>query len=116
MASFITNINLNISTHGTSSLDADGNGTLTSTSNPVINNTKGTGDYCFLASGTFGSGRTLTLQHKVGGAFVTIGSDTVLTAPGGCLFTSTASEIQLVVSGGSGDGNDDLYVNISPVK
>jgi len=115
MASYITSINLNRSTHGTSSLDADGNGTLTSTSNPLINNTKG-GEYAFLASGTFGSGRTLTLQHKVGGAFVTIGSDTVLTAPGGCLFTSTASEIQLVVSGGSGDGNDNLYVSISPVK
>tara|TARA_B100001094_G_C18195858_1_gene810858 strand:- start:2406 stop:2753 length:348 start_codon:yes stop_codon:yes gene_type:complete len=115
MASYITNINLNRSTHGTSSLDADGNGTLTSTSNPLINKTKG-GEYTFLASGTFGSGRTLTLQHKVGGSYVTIGSDTVLTAPGGCIFTSTQSDIQLVVSGGSGDGNDNLYVVISPVS
>lgn len=112
MASFITNINLASST----TLDSDGNGTLNLASTPAVNNTKGTGDYCFLASGTFGSGRTLTLQHKVGGAFVTIGSDTVLTAPGGCLFTSTASEIQLVVSGGSGDSSDNLYVNISPVQ
>lgn len=112
MASFITNINLASST----TLDSDGNGTLNSASTPAVNNTKGGGDYCFLASGTFGSGRTLTLQHKVGGAFVTIGSDTVLTAPGGCLFTSTASEIQLVVSGGSGDTSDNLYVNISPVQ
>lgn len=115
MASYITNINLNTSTHGTSSLDSDGNGTLNATSNPPLNKLKG-GDYCFLASGTFGSGRTLTLQHKVGDAFVTIGPDTVLTAPGGCVFTSSQSEIQLVVSGGSGDGTDDLYVAISPVE
>lgn len=110
MASFITNINLASST----TLDSDGNGTLNSASTPAINKTKG-GDYCFLASGTFGSGRTLTLQHKVGDTFVTIGSDTVLTAPGGCVFTSTQSDIQLVVSGGSGDSADNLNVVISPL-
>jgi len=115
MASYITNINLNRSTHGTSSLDADGNGTLGFSSNPVINKTKA-GTYCFLASGTFGSGRTLTLQHKVGGAFVTLGPDTVLTAPGGSIFTSTQTELQLVVSGGSGDSGDDLYVVIAPLN
>lgn len=111
MASYITNINLKNST----TLDSDGNGTLNSASTPAVNKTKA-GEYTFLASGTFGSGRTLTLQHKVGGSYVTIGSDTVLTAPGGCIFTSTQSDIQLVVSGGSGDTGDDLYVVISPVS
>ncbi len=105
----VTNINLASS----SSLNSDGNGTLNAASTPPLANLNG-GDYCFLASGTFGSGRTLTLQHKVGDAFVTIGSDTVLTAPGGCVFTSSQSEIQLVISGGSGDGSDNLYVAIAP--
>tara|TARA_B100001287_G_scaffold220311_1_gene189331 strand:+ start:1075 stop:1410 length:336 start_codon:yes stop_codon:yes gene_type:complete len=111
MASYITNINLKNST----SLDSDGNGTLNATSTPAVNKTKA-GTYCFLASGTFGSGRTLTLQHKVGGAFVTLGPDTVLTAPGGSIFTSTQTELQLVVSGGSGDSADDLYVVIAPLN
>tara|TARA_R100001510_G_scaffold17659_2_gene15008 strand:+ start:1179 stop:1517 length:339 start_codon:yes stop_codon:yes gene_type:complete len=109
-SSYITNINLKNST----TLDSDGNGTLNATSTPAVNKTKA-GSYCFLASGTFGSGRTLTLQHKVGDAFVTIGPDAVLTAPGGSVFTSTQTEIQLVVSGGSGDAADDLYVAISPL-
>jgi len=110
-SSYITNINL----AGSTTLDSDGNGTLNASSTPAVNKTKA-GDYCFLASGTFGSGRTLTLQHKVGDAFVTIGPDTVLTAPGGCVFTSSQSEIQLVVSGGSGDSADNLYVAISPLE
>ena len=110
----VTKINLNRTGVTGATLDADGNGTLTLTSTPPLSNLNG-GEYCFLASGTFGSGRTLTLQHKVGDAFVTIGPDTVLTAPGGCVFTSSQSEIQLVVSGGSGDSTDNLYVAISPV-
>lgn len=110
----VTNLNLNITGVTGATLDSDGNGTLNASSTPALSNLKG-GDYCFLASGTFGSGRTLTLQHKVGDAFVTIGPDTVLTAPGGCVFTSSQSEIQLVVSGGSGDSTDNLYVAISPV-
>ena len=111
MASYITNINLKNST----TLDSDGNGTLNVSSTPAVNKTKA-GTYCFLASGTFGSGRTLTLQHKVGGAFVTLGPDTVLTAPGGSIFTSTQTELQLVISGGSGDASDDLYVVIAPLN
>ena len=101
---------------GGTSLDSSGNGTLTSTTNPSINNLNG-GDYTFLASGTFATGRTLTLQHKVGEEFIDIGTDAVLTAPGGCVFTTSASEIRLVVSGSneSSTSTEDLYVEISPL-
>ena len=107
----VTNINLS----GSTTLDSDGNGTLNTASTPALNNLNG-GTYCFLASGTFGSGRTLTLQQKVGESFVDVGDDAILTAPGGCVFTTSQSEIQLVVSGGSGDGSDNLYAAISPVN
>ena len=65
----ITTTSINLSGTG----DTNGNGTYNSgTSSPKINAIKG-GTYSFLASGTFSSGTTLTLQHKVGDAFVTIG-------------------------------------------
>ena len=68
----VTKINLNRTGVTGATLDADGNGTLTLTSTPPLSNLNG-GEYCFLASGTFGSGRTLTLQHKVGDAFEPLG-------------------------------------------
>ena len=111
----VTNLNLNITGVTSATLDSDGNGTLNAASKPPLNNLNG-GTYCFLASGTFGSGRTLTLQQKVGESFVDVGDDAILTAPGGCVFTTSQSEIQLVISGGSGDSSDNLYVAISPVN
>ena len=106
----VTNINL----YGTG--DANGNGTYNAGTTPQINPAKG-GEHCFIASGTFSSGTTLTLQHKVGEAYVNIGSDAVLTAPGGCVFTTSQGDIQLVVSNRTGTSakNERLYVAIAPV-
>tara|TARA_R110002020_G_scaffold14053_2_gene49890 strand:+ start:2016 stop:2351 length:336 start_codon:yes stop_codon:yes gene_type:complete len=111
MASSITNLNL----YGLG--DTAGNGTYNSGTATKINPSKG-GDYCFISSGTFSNGTTLTLQHKVGEAYVDIGSDAVLTAPGGCVFTSTQSDLQLVVSNRTGTSakNESLYVAIAPVS
>ena len=109
----ISTTSINLSGSG----DTNGNGTYNSgTSTPKIIPIKG-GTYAFLASGTFSSGTTLTLQHKVGGAYVDIGSDAVLTAPGGCTFTTSQTELQLVVSNrtGTSAGNDNLYVEIAPI-
>tara|TARA_B100000902_G_C26966525_1_gene743133 strand:+ start:111 stop:446 length:336 start_codon:yes stop_codon:yes gene_type:complete len=109
----ITTTSINLSGTG----DTNGNGTYNSgTSSPKINAIKG-GTYSFLASGTFSSGTTLTLQHKVGDAFVTIGPDAVLTAAGGCTFTTSQTEIQLVVSNRTGTSakSENLYVDIAPI-
>jgi len=113
MASYITSINLNTSTHGgSSSLDSSGNGTLGVSTTPAINSTKG-GSYAFLASGTFSSA-TLKLQHKVGGAFADIGSDASLTAPGGCVIKSPMTEFQLVITNRTA-GDADLFVVLQPL-
>tara|TARA_B100000963_G_C22535168_1_gene629425 strand:- start:199 stop:534 length:336 start_codon:yes stop_codon:yes gene_type:complete len=97
--------------------DTNGNGTYNSgTSSPKINPIKG-GTYSFLASGDFTVGTTLTLQHRVGDAFVTIGPDAVLTAAGGCIFTTSQTEIQLVVSNRTAASArmQNLYVDIAPI-
>ena len=97
--------------------DTNGNGTYNSgTSSPKINPIKG-GTYSFLASGAFTVGTTLTLQHKVGDAYVDLGADAVLTAAGGCTFTTSQTEIQLVVSNRTGTSakNESLYVDIAPI-
>lgn len=106
----VTNINL----LGTG--DTNGNGTYNSGTTPQINGSKG-GEHCFIASGDFTVGTTLTLQHKVGGAYVDIGSDAVLTAPGGCVFTTTQGDLQLVVSNRTAASArmQNLYVAIAPV-
>lgn len=97
--------------------DTNGNGTYNAgTSSPKINPIKG-GTYSFLASGTFSSGTTLTLQHKVGAAYVDLGADAVLTSAGGCTFTTSQTEIQLVVSNRTGTSakNEILYIEIAPI-
>ena len=87
-----TNINL----ANSSSLDSNGNGVLNLSTTPKVNNIRG-GTYCFLASGAIpASGCTLTLQHKVGANYIDIGDDAVLTGPGGCVFTTSQADIQLI--------------------
>lgn len=106
----VTNINL----ANSNALISGGNGTLTSTTTPAIKNLNG-GTYCFLASGEIpATGCTLTLQHKVGANYVDIGDDAVLTGPGGCVFTTSQSDIRLVVAGNSATGNS-IDVVIAPV-
>ena len=116
--SHITNINLNTTGVADATLavgGSAGNGTLNATSKPPVNKIKG-GTYCFLASGTFQAGRTLTLKQKVGDAYVNVGDDAILTSPGGCVFTTSQSDVELVVSGGSSAYQDDLHVTIAPVN
>jgi hypothetical protein len=106
----VTNINL----AGSGALDSSGNGVLTSATTPAINPLRG-GTYCFLASGAIpASGCTLTLQHKVGANYVDIGDDAVLTGPGGCVFTTSQSDIQLVIAGNNASSNS-IDVVIAPV-
>tara|TARA_B110000014_G_C19813043_1_gene422022 strand:+ start:237 stop:563 length:327 start_codon:yes stop_codon:yes gene_type:complete len=106
----VTNINLASS----GALDGNGNGVLTSQTTPKIKNING-GTYCFLASGAIpASGCTLTLQHKVGANYIDIGDDAVLTGPGGCVFTTSQSDIQLVIAGNNATANS-IDVVIAPV-
>tara|TARA_B100000963_G_C22369909_1_gene555409 strand:+ start:412 stop:747 length:336 start_codon:yes stop_codon:yes gene_type:complete len=109
----ITSTTINLSGTG----DSAGNGTYDSgTSNPKINPIK-SGTYAFLASGTFSSGTTLTLQHLVGDSYVGLGPDAVLTSAGGCTFTTSQTQLRLVVSNRTGTSakNENLYVAISPI-
>lgn len=106
----VTNINLASS----GALDSNGNGVLNSTTTPKINNING-GTYCFLASGAIpASGCTLTLQHKVGSNYVDIGDDAVLTGAGGCVFTTSQADIQLIIAGNNATANS-IDVVIAPV-
>ena len=104
--------NINIANH--SALDGNGNGVLNSLTTPAINSING-GTYCFLASGAIpASGCTLTLQHKVGSNYVDIGDDAVLTGAGGCVFTTSQSDIRLVVAGNN-NATNSIDVVIAPV-
>lgn len=104
--------NINIASSG--ALDSNGNGILNATTNPKISPLRG-GTYCFLASGAIpASGCTLTLQHKVGANYIDIGDDAVLTGPGGCVFTTSQSDIQLVIAGNNATSNS-IDVVIAPV-
>ena len=104
--------NINIASSG--ALDGNGNGVLNASTTPKINPLRG-GTYCFLASGAIpASGCTLTLQHKVGANYVDIGDDAVLTGPGGCVFTTSQSDIQLVIAGNNATANS-IDVVIAPV-
>ena len=104
--------NINIASSG--ALDSNGNGILNATTTPKISPLRG-GTYCFLASGSLpASGCTLTLQHKVGANYVDIGDDAVLTGPGGCVFTTSQSDIQLVIAGNNATSNS-IDVVIAPV-
>ena len=104
--------NINIASSG--ALDSSGNGVLNATTTPKISPLRG-GTYCFLTSGAIpASGCTLTLQHKVGSNYVDIGDDAVLTGPGGCVFTTSQSDIQLVIAGNNATSNS-IDVVIAPV-
>jgi len=110
----VTNINLDQASPTESYWDGNGNGTLDASSTPSINPLNG-GTYCFLASGAIpASGCTLTLQHKVGSNYVDIGDDAVLTSPGGCVFTTSQSDIRLVVAGNN-NATNSIDVVIAPV-
>ena len=109
--SYITNINIAAS----SSLDSSGNGTLTSATTPAINPLKG-GTYCFLASGAIpASGCTITLQQKVGGNYVDVGDDAVLTGAGGCVFTTSQSDVRVVIAGNDASSNS-IDIVVAPVS
>lgn len=111
MSSYITNVNIASS----GALDSNGNGVLNSTTTPKINKLKG-GTYCFLASGAIpASGCTITLQQKVGGNYVDVGDDAVLTGPGGCVFTTSQSDVQVVIAGNNASSNS-IDIVIAPVQ
>jgi len=109
--SYSTNVNI----ANSSAFDNNGNGVLNATTTPKINPLKG-GTYCFLASGAIpASGCTITLQQKVGSNYVNVGDDAILTGAGGCVFTTSQSEVQVVVAGNNAKANS-IDIVIAPVQ
>lgn len=112
---YSTNINLSTASPSESYWDGNGNGTLDATTTPKINPLKG-GTYCFLASGAIpASGCTITLQQKVGGTYVDVGDDAVLTGAGGCVFTTSQSDVRVVVAGNN-NATNSIDIVIAPVQ
>ena len=64
----------------------------------------------FAVQGTF-AGATLTLQHKIGAVWQDIGADATLTASGSTLFTTSATQLQVTETGGTGAS---ITVTVTP--
>jgi len=69
------------------------NATVTANGNTTVSDWNGQLG-AFLASGTF-DGATVKLQHKVGSAWVDLGSDTTLSGAGGGQFITPQSELRV---------------------
>lgn len=84
------------------------------TTTPAVNPHNGKTN-AFLVAGSFSSGSSVTLQHKIGDTWVDVGPDTTLTASGGGLFTSPVSNIRVKVSNAAGLPSFDVQVIIKPI-
>lgn len=71
----------------------------------------------FAVQGTFSSAE-IKLQHKLGAVWQDIGADATLTASGSTLFTTAATALQVVETGGTGASVtivvDSVYENKAP--
>ncbi len=52
----------------------------------------------FAVQGTFPSSCEIKLQHKLGAVWQDVGGDATLTASGACVFTTAATQLQVVNS------------------
>ena len=66
----------------------------------------------FLAAGAF-DGATVKLQHKIGSAWVDLGSDTTLTSDGGGQFITPQSELRVNTS--AAGASTSITIQVKPL-
>ncbi len=69
----------------------------------------------FAVSASSFNGTAVTLKHKIGNVFVDLGTDAVLSANGAVIFSTSATELQVSVSAGSGNPSSGAAIIVQPV-